>query len=179
MAARPRTTAPTIRKGKAEAKAAASPFCGDLGSLCKTGAPKGRKAWGNRSAFTPALSEMRSCLQEGYSLKMFSTESFRNMTRFPIITWHTSSCNWATEKNGVSGMPRLCRSPLTWGTTGQVRRAGREAVAPPTPAISARAGIQRGVPETPWGLQVAHKSELGSAAPGRGSCCEGPAEAKK
>lgn len=28
-----------------------------------------------------------------FSLRMLSTESFRNITRFPIITWHISSCN--------------------------------------------------------------------------------------
>lgn len=151
MVAWPWTTAPPIRTGKAAAKACSLlPFPRDLGSLCKTKGQEGLGVPRNRSAFTPALSEMRSCLQECYSLRMFSTESFRNMTRFPIITWHTSSCNWAAEKNGVSGMPRLRRSPLMWGTTGQVQRASREAVALPTSAISARAGIQHGVPETPW-----------------------------
>lgn len=34
---------------------------------------------------------------------MFSTESFRNMTRLPIITWQTSSCNWEAEKNRDQG----------------------------------------------------------------------------
>lgn len=39
-----------------------------------------------------------------HSLRMFSTESLRNMTRFPIITWHTSSWSWGgTTGNGLRG----------------------------------------------------------------------------
>lgn len=69
----------------------------------------------NPSAFTPALPKMHSCLQGRYSLRMFSTESFRNMTRFPIITWHTSSCNWVAEKAGLAGCPGSAEALLCGG----------------------------------------------------------------
>lgn len=69
-----------------------------LGSLCK--AQWGQEGLGMpRSQFPPCP----GACPGGYSLRMFSTESFRNMTRFPIITWHTSSCNWAAEQSGLAG----------------------------------------------------------------------------
>jgi len=126
----------------------------------------------NRSAFTPALPEVGSSLKECDSLRMFSTESFRNMTRFPIITWHTSSCNWVAEKMGLAGCSGSLEALLGGEPPGRSREpAGKLPPCPHRPSPQGR--DPAGSPRNPKGSQIR------AAAPGRGSCREGPADAEK
>lgn len=110
----------------------------------------------NPSAFTPALPKLHSCLQGRYSLRMFSTESFRNMTRFPIITWHTSSCNWVAEKTGLAGCPGSAEALLCGGPPGRSgEQAGKQLLCQHQPTLQEQGSS--GETQKTCGLQVAHK----------------------